>query len=457
MRFFPLLVISLLLVCGLSQAETKPLRGATLSYIGPVSQANSQQLLVPASTLKIVTATAAMKILGADFRFNTQLSIKLSEQGLDLHLHMSGDPSLSSKDLNALLTRAFSRYGKKIHSITIDDGVFSGHNRSRGQVWNDIGICFASPVSALNIDGNCINGNLKPGKIGQLSDLHISDPSLLNMDNQIMTVAADTADCEQRLVVKDHNHYQLSGCIPKNAKMMPLRFSITDEHRYFSLKLGRVLAQLGAKYSGQIQYRSRLAPFPTVFTHQSVPLIDLLKFMLVESDNLTADSIFKSLAAAQGRKASYAVASKIVLAQLTALGLDVSQVVMRDGSGLSRENLISAELLYQLLQRWQTDPQLQVLPSILAIAGENGTLKYRRSVTKSPLKHHIHAKSGYVTGVMNLVGFIEKQGHLSPFVFMSNGVALNEQQRQAVKERRVVHPILVYERDWLEKQWQALN
>ncbi|MGY5453297.1 D-alanyl-D-alanine carboxypeptidase/D-alanyl-D-alanine endopeptidase [Agarivorans sp. MS3-6] len=452
-----LLFITLSVYSPFSQAALSSPRGAVVSFIGPTGTQNSQLLLTPASTLKLVTATAALKQLGADYRYRTQLSVKPNPQGLHLRLHMRGDPSFSSKDLKSLIAQATQVYGKKIASIDIESGAFSGHHRSQGQVWNDIGICFASPVSALNIDQNCVNGNLKPGKLGQLSKLHISDPSLLRIDNQIVTVSPEHTDCEQSLVVGDNNHYHLKGCVRADAKMMPLRFSISDEQQYFTTKLRRVLSQLGLTYRGEFNFQNRLSMFDSRYTHQSAPLIKLLEYMLVESDNLTADSLFKTLAFEQQRTASYKVAGELVKQQLDALGLDVTQLVIRDGSGLSRENLVSAEMLYQLLQLWQQDAALAPLINKLPIAGVSGTLKYRRSVTRKPLKQHIYAKSGYVNGVINLAGFIEKQGKLTPFVLMSNGVSLTAEQAKTVKMRQTLHPMLAYERAWLETQLEAIK
>ncbi|GAB1620376.1 serine-type D-Ala-D-Ala carboxypeptidase [Agarivorans albus] len=431
--------------------------GALISFVSPDSSQHADLLLTPASTLKVVTATVALKQLGKDYRYTTKLSIKPSDKGMHLRLHMRGDPSFTSQDLVTLLNKAKTRFGSKVASIQVDDSEFTGHNRSQGQVWNDIGICFAAPASSLNIDNNCINGNLKPGKVGQLSRLHISDSSLLNIDNQIITVSQNHPDCEQNLRVGDHNQYSLQGCIKADSGMMPLRFSINDEQRYFSTKLKRSLARAGLSFKGNISYQQQLSPYSESVNHLSTPLLELLEYMLVESDNLTADSVFKTLAREQQRAGTYQQASKVVVEQLSALGLDLSRAQIRDGSGLSRENLISANLLYQVMQLWQSDPQLQALINRLPIAGQTGTLKYRRSLTRAPLKAQVLAKSGYVNGVVNLVGFIEKGDQLRPFVLMANGVSLNEQEATAVKKRQTLHPILRYEKEWLEQQWQAFN
>lgn len=456
--FWRAVVVFLLSYSSTVMADNLIERGTIVSYIGPSGSHNPSLLLTPASTMKVLTATAALKTLGADFRFQTVLSVKRGSSGLRLRLHMSGDPSLSSDHLASLLT-ALKRDVKHttINSIEVIDDAFTGHTRSRGQVWNDIGVCFAAPVSALSIDGNCIYGNLKPGRVGQVSNLHISDGQLLKIDNQIITVAPDTADCQQNLRVGEHNRYHLSGCMSANASMMPLRFSINDERAYFSLKLKRSLRAQGFKLRGEPQFKASSEAYSKQYVHRSDALIELLTTMLVESDNLYADSIFKTLAISARRPATYQVASEVLLAQLKQSGINTELLQVRDGSGLSRENLVSAKTLYQILQLWQRDPQLHPLIGRLAIAGESGTLRYRRSLTKSPLKGHIHAKSGYVNGVVNLVGFIEKDGQFSPFVLLTNGVVLSNEEQQALRKRQIIHPVLAFERDWLEQQWQLIE
>lgn len=456
MQLFWRAVMLFLLSCSSAVlADSLSERGTIVSYIGPAGSYNPSLLLTPASTMKVLTATAAIKSLGADFRFQTVLSVKPGANGLHLRLQMAGDPSFSSEDLGALVS-ALKRDVTQttVRSIEVIDDVFTGHSRSRGQVWNDIGVCFAAPVSALSIDGNCIYGNLKPGRVGQLSSLHVSDSQLLAIDNQIVTVAADTADCQQNLQVGEHNRYRLTGCMPANASMMPLRFSINDERAHFALKLKRSLRAQGFKLNAEPQFKSGLEAYSQSYIHRSDALIELLATMLVESDNLYADSIFKTLAIAAQRPATYQVASEVLLAQLKQLGIDVARLQIRDGSGLSRENLVSAKVLYQVLQLWQQDPQLQPLISRLAVAGQSGTLRYRHSLTNSPLKGHIHAKSGYVNGVVNLVGFIEKDEQFTPFVLLTNGVVLTAEEQQALSKRQIIHPALSYERDWLEQQWQ---
>ncbi|WP_188407259.1 D-alanyl-D-alanine carboxypeptidase/D-alanyl-D-alanine endopeptidase [Agarivorans gilvus] len=459
MRWFWRAVVLLLLsLASTVKADGLSERGTIVSYIGPSGSYNSSLLLTPASTMKVLTATAAIKSLGADFRFQTVLSVKRGSKGLHLRLQMNGDPSFSSEDLSALL--AALRHDMKqttVRSIEVIDSAFTGHSRSRGQVWNDIGVCFAAPVTALSIDGNCVYGNLKPGRVGQLSSLHVSDSQLLAIDNQIVTVAADTADCQQNLLVGEHNRYRLTGCMPANASMMPLRFSINDERAYFALKLKRSLRAQGFKLNAEPQFTSGLEAYSQSYIHRSAALIELLTTMLVESDNLYADSIFKTLAIAAQRPANYEVASEVLIGQLEQLGIDVTRLQIRDGSGLSRENLVSAKALYQVLQLWQQDPQLQPLISRLAIAGQSGTLRYRHSLTKTPLKGHIHAKSGYVNGVVNLVGYIEKDGQYSPFVLLTNGVVLTAEEQLALRKRQIIHPVLSFERDWLEQQWQLIK
>ncbi|WP_084429301.1 D-alanyl-D-alanine carboxypeptidase/D-alanyl-D-alanine endopeptidase [Aliagarivorans marinus] len=444
------LLLSLFILSPVFAAEPVPepvVEQALIAYIGPSGSQHSQLLMTPASTLKLLTATAATKVLGSDFRFTTQLSY----QNQQVHLHMSGDPSFSSEALGSLLRQYRDSSGKQIKRFLIETGRYQGHTRARGQLWNDMGMCFASPVSSLTIDGNCIDGSVTPAAVGQPARLKSGDAGVVNLVGEVMTVASEQRDCEVNLHIEPDNRYRLSGCRNVDKGVLPLRFSINDERAYFVTKLQRQLRALGMSV-GSVEFVDSLPVLTHTVTHHSEPLPVLLEEVLQDSNNLYADALFRQLANQQGRTSTYTAAADVMKTSLAELGLPTERLVIRDGSGLSRENLVSADFLVALLQTWQHDSELQPLIALLPVSGESGTLKYRRSVRYEPLKSAIYAKSGYVDGVINLAGFIKVGDHMLPFAHLSNGVALSRELRDDVRARRVVHPILQQERRWLEKQ-----
>jgi D-alanyl-D-alanine carboxypeptidase/D-alanyl-D-alanine-endopeptidase (penicillin-binding protein 4) len=392
---------------------------------------NTDFLANPASIMKLITATVATKVLGSEFTFQTTLTfdpnaLRGHTLNAPLYLTLRGDPTFERDDLNQLLVQLKSQGVRTVNDLLVDTSSYVGHQWSLGQVWNDHGICFAAPVSAAIINQNCVLGNIKPSKVNQLAHLHLSANSPLIVDNLVVTLADDQAgECEVLLHANSNNHYQLTGCIGQSQRQLPLAFSVNDPNQFFGDVLEQELTRAGISMVGHIRFQSTSTPIGVTLTHSSKPLNTLIKTMLWESDNLIADSLFKQAGLKAGYgEGSYRSGEKATREVLDNLGIPTAALVLRDGSGLSRENLIYADTLYQVLQRWQRDTELQWLITALPVAGESGTLKYRKSVRYSPLKSAVLGKSGSMTGVINLAGYIKRGQTLEPFVILANHVVM---------------------------------
>lgn len=408
---------------------------------------NNQYLANPASLMKILTATLASEVLGSDFRFQTQLSFsanKVRDGHLKqpLQLKLEGDPSFTQKNLHQLLLELRKQGVTQLDSVQIDASRYQGHAWGLGQVWNDHGICFAAPTGAAMINRNCVFANLKPGKLNESTRFYMTPDSPLTIDNQVLTLAPKKAkNCQILLKVLGANNYRLSGCMAQDSERLPLGFSGNDANAFFTHILSQELALIGFGKAVKI----RFVESPNVFlpvdkstnpavklSHYSPPLTELVARMLQKSDNLIADSLFKASGYQYGLSQSdtqnqdaYKAGEMALKALLNRYQLDSRRLVIRDGSGLSRENLLYGDTLYQVLQLWLTQPQLTWLIKALPVGAESGTLKNRESLKDSALKGRVLAKSGSMQGVVNLAGFVQvkdnKKGlKLRPFVFMVN-------------------------------------
>ncbi len=421
---------------------------------------NDQYLANPASLMKILTATLASEVLGPDFRFQTQLSfsakkVKNGHLIQPLKLTLEGDPSFTQKDLHQLLLNLRKKGVTQLDSVQIDASRYQGHAWSLGQVWNDHGICFAAPTGAAMINRNCVFANLKAGKLNESARFYMTPNSPLSIDNQVLTLAPENAkNCNILLTILGANKYRLSGCMSQDSRRLPLGFSGNDANAFFAHILSQELALLGFGQAVKISFVE--LPFkPSAVdketnqtvkvTHSSAPLTELVARMLQKSDNLIADSLFKASGyqywLKSSEKASFQDAYKAgeiaIKAVLNLHQIEVQSLVIRDGSGLSRENLIYAKTLYQVLGLWLTQPQYAWLIKSLPIGAETGTLKNRESLKDLALKGRILAKSGSMQGVVNLAGFVQVQDEekglqLRPFVFMVNQFA----KSKAVKPAR---------------------
>ncbi|CAE6915785.1 serine-type D-Ala-D-Ala carboxypeptidase [Vibrio sp. B1FLJ16] len=373
----------------------------------------TEQLFPPASTLKIVTALAAKLELGDDFRFRTTLETSAS----DAVINFVGDPTLQTEDLKKLLSLAKKNGLSKIEGdLWLDNSVFTGYNRAVGWPWDILGVCYSAPASAITLNKNCVQASIYTQKNGG-TRVFVPEHQPIQVKNSVETVSKSiqkSRHCDLGLLSNPDNHYELQGCLIEREKPLPLNFAVQDTERYTTRILATLLSELNIQVKGKVRVGS--APqkqLKLVAQHQSKPLPDLLDKMLKESDNLIADTLTKTLGAKffvqPGSFSNGTEAIKQIIFAKT--GVDIRQARLEDGSGLSRNNRISAAKMAELLRYiWKNDKTLNLITN-MPKSGESGTLQYRQSMRSAPIKGQLIAKSGSLYGTHNMAGYgLDKQG-----------------------------------------------
>jgi len=417
-------------------------QGTQLSYL--VVDAKTQQTLAqyqhdtlrtPASMQKLLTATAATLHLGADFRYHTNMigsmdKLKNKAYEGDLRINFVGDPTFKRVDMKRLLAD-IKRLGiKRINGdIVVNNAHFSGYQWSNGQAWNDLGVCYTAPSNAIVINKNCVQGNLSVKKTdGQKARLFIPTYEPISVTSDVNVVSKQRREalfCDLELKRYSHNRYHLWGCMVPRTGAFPLSFSVNDPFHYVASIIDSELASMGVTLTGNVRLESTPydgADNKVLASYQSPQLDELIRVMMKESDNLIADSLFKTIGASYFKQpGSFRNGGQAVHRILLAQGVDLKNAYLADGSGLSRHNLMSAEIFMSVLQFvYQQEAQLGLL-SHLAIAGIDGTLKYHRGVRGKQFKGKIMAKTGSMKGVVNLLGVVKTHQGDRLFVLMLNG------------------------------------
>jgi D-alanyl-D-alanine carboxypeptidase/D-alanyl-D-alanine-endopeptidase (penicillin-binding protein 4) len=150
---------------------------------------------------------------------------------------------------------------------------------------------------------------------------------------------------------------------------------------------------------------------------KSPPLKDIVTSMLRSSDNLTAELLVKELGVHASKQGTTAVGAAAVLAKLKELGVPVDQVVLDDGSGLSRENRDTCATLAAVLDL-RVRPGLATLLSGLPVSGQSGTLVDQ--FVGTPLDGKVTAKTGSLDGVSGFAGIVSLSLPVA-FAFLDNG------------------------------------
>lgn len=409
--------------------------------------------LPPASTLKLFTATAAELVLGADYRFETRLWQRGQQNGGrwqgDWLLEFSGAPDLNRQQLAELLGVLRSRNIREIKGdLLLDISHFTGYDRALGWPWNNLGVCYSAPAAALTLEGNCIAASLNNQGSGKAARFFVPAHQPIEVTSEVKVLHRDRIEeqlCTLEARVGPGNRYHLSGCISDRRDVLPLKFAINDPVAHGKALVRQELSRLGIVLRGEIRTGTREAGgWQQALNVQSAPLQTLLTEMLQDSDNLIADLVLKNLGTIDGSAGSFARGVRVLKTEIgQQTGIDLSLAKLTDGSGLSRDNLVQARQLAGLLQWLARHPQMTTYQA-LPITGESGTLKYRRSTRKEPLKGAIQAKSGTVNGSRNLAGYIDTaSGQRYVFVLMLSGISLPERMPRPT-------PVTVFEKTLLE-------
>ncbi|WP_299018871.1 serine-type D-Ala-D-Ala carboxypeptidase [uncultured Photobacterium sp.] len=383
---------------------TDPTTGTTLTT------QRENQLQAPASTQKLITALAARLYLGKNFRFHTELE----QDKNNFILHFSGDPSLSRQQLVALLKK-IKKVRKTISGdIILNGAIFSGYERAPGWPWDVLGVCYSAPSSSISLEHNCVQGALYSNKTaGQLTRVHIPPHQPIEVSTHALTVTTEqqkARHCELELYAEDTNHYLLSGCLEQQKRPLPLNFAVQNTFKFTEAVIRRELKRAGIRFTGNI-VRSDTARGKRIARHSSAPLSELLDTMIKDSDNLIADNLAKTLGnryfSQPGTFNNGVAAIKAILKEKA--GIDLHQAVLVDGSGLSRNNRLTASQMMEVITYiYHHDKQLGLLTT-LPVSGQSGTLRYRQSIRHQPLIGQIAAKSGSLFGTHNLAGVLTTQ------------------------------------------------
>lgn len=402
-----------------------------------IFEQNAETLMLPASTMKLLTAVAATSTLGQGFQFKTQIYSQLPmREGViagDVYLQFSGDPTLTIQDLRALFNQLSKQGVRQIKGNLYLVGQANEQVKAPGWVWDDLGICYAAPVSSFVLNRNCIYAQLKPKLATNDSQLTLASYLPVNINNTAIFDKTELNEfCELALERSAGNQFSLSGCY-SGSQPVKLAIALTDPRLFAKDMVTQLINASKIRFDGEIEItHHRPTQADIIASHVSQKLPDLLNTMLVKSDNLIADSLLKQLGERRYQlPGNFTNGSRAMIDILSRQGVDLRHAQIVDGSGLSRYNLLTATQISQVLSMIYNDERFQFLIESLPVAGVSGTLKYKQYFNKPPLREHIQAKTGSMQGVDNLAGFINlDNGDDIVFVIIENGQSTVEKKQQ---------------------------
>lgn len=395
---------------------------------------NANHFFAPASVQKLFTVSSALINLKPSYRFPTRLLTdgKISQGVLDgdLIFQFNGDPSLTEDTLVSFVRKLHAMGVTRINgNIIIDDTAFNHIPYPAGWIWDDLSFDFAAPLNTVIIDRNQFGLSFVPApRAGEKSTLvpHMP-PGSATFINQTITTNYPKRNCPTTIYSNEQNQYLIRGCLARDQGTQHRSLAIRNLEMFTRGLIFELLSQNNISFTPHVYYAKTPTNSTILEQHFSAPLSKLIVHLLKVSDNLYADALLKKMGEhyshAQGTWQNGLAAIRPVLAN--DVGINLSHVQLNDGSGLSRYNMVTPSSIGQLLNYIYHNPMLnKTLIPALPIAGVNGTLAGR--MPNMAKGERLHAKTGSMTGVSTLAGFIKTKHHgVLSFVIMINNVPRN--------------------------------
>lgn len=401
--------------------------GATAQTI---VELNATKKMIPASITKIATASAFLDAVPPGTKLKTRLMSEAAiKQGVlkgDIYLKGAGDPGFVSENM-WFLVNSFLRSGVKVieGDIVIDDSLFDSQRYDQSRQKERVDRAYDAPVGAMSFNWNSVNIFVRPGdKVGDPVRVFI-DPEndYIKLENRATTVAgAGNGLMADRIDIAKGDIIRVSGKLGLRSPEVVVFKNITSPDLWAGTQLKFFMQQRGLQVKGKI--RSGKTPSGAVVLGESeskpteLMVADMNKF----SNNYVAEMLTKLMASMSGKEnASLADGMKLIEEHLKNVGVPDKEFELYNPSGLTRDNLMSANAVWILLKHLRNDFRVQPeFLSSLPIAGIDGTL--RRRMKNGPAERGVRAKTGFLTGKISLAGYAGREdGQVMTFAFIYNG------------------------------------
>ena len=409
---------------------------------------NESLLLHPASNMKLLTSAASLIFLGTNYSFETSLfhTGVISDDTLYGDVYVKGglDPDFTTNEIDSLvqivkMLNVKHITGNLYADISLKDSLYWGN----GWMWDDDPDPSAPYLSALNINKNSIEVFVEGSKIDSPAVVSIiPQTEYVKVFNSAKTVSS-TQDNDFKVTrdwVNRTNNIFINGKVKagtiSDSSDNTEQINILHPEKYFLSLLKEHLQNSGVLPAGDIQIKK--LPVNSVFlTTIERPLDSVLINMNKESDNLSAEMLLYALALNDsGAPAIAENGIEAIYNLVDSLGLNPDDYTFADGSGVSRYNLVSAELITELLKYMFNSQKnlFDIFYESLPVAGIDGTLEKRMTGTKA--ENNVHAKTGTLAGVSNLSGYVTAQnGHLLTFSILIQNFLDETKKARAIQDK----------------------
>ena len=379
----------------------------------------------PASTLKLLTSFASYETLGNDYKFSTKL-YKTDKN--ELYIKLGADPFLTSKDLLALMKIAKAKNIVEPKTIYIDNTIFDSVEWGEGWQWDDdLNPCMPR-FSAYNIDGNLINIEVtSQGK--NIAPSIVTKPyypvTFMNMVNPQSNINNVKLSRNNNI---SPNIINVTGTI---STKQTLNIPVNNIQLYFNLRLEDAIRSAKIGYYSPF-YIAKLPEKVYLAGEITHDINQIMSSVLKDSNNLSAESLYKVAGSVYANDTgSTENSSRMLYQYLSELNLNISEIKVVDGSGVSKNNIMTSDFMTNFLLKLANDENFGSLKEFMAVPGE-GTLKNRMLY----FKDNLIAKTGTLSDTSAIAGFIKtRKGKLYAFDIMIQGARTSDADKKNIEEQ----------------------
>jgi D-alanyl-D-alanine carboxypeptidase/D-alanyl-D-alanine-endopeptidase (penicillin-binding protein 4) len=378
------------------------------STAAPRLSHQAQTPVNPASLMKLVTTSAALDSLGAAFTWRTSVyvdgPIKDGVLQGSVYIKGSGDPQFVVERLWLLMRRLQGLGIQKIQGdLVLDRSAFDMAQRDEASFDGEPLRPYNAAPDALLVNFKSLLVHFSPDRAANVAHVHLEPPmSGVQFPATVTLSNGDCADYRSSLKADwtQPTRILFSGSFPASCgdTIWPIAYSASGQ--FLNRALLGMWQQVGGQMGGQV--REGLVPsgLKPVFEVESAPLSDVIRSINKYSNNVMAQQVFLTLSQQQSGVGSFAASGKVVQ-QWWRERVGGEPPVLDNGSGLSRDERISASGLAQLLQTMWRSPNMSELMSSLPVTGTDGTLK------RSKAQAVAHLKTGSLRDVAGIAGYVD--------------------------------------------------
>ncbi len=427
-----------------------------------LAEVSKDKVMIPASTMKLVTTFVGHQILGENFTFETRISYdgELDAEGNlrgNIYIEGSGDPTLGSdripgsQSASVLITKIADDiylHGIKCieGNIIADQSVFDSSPISSSWQWNDLGNYYASGAWGLNFNENTYSIFYeRSGPIGSLTKISHSEPVIpgLKLDNYVTVDSANSVDNAYIFGGPHVYNKRVEGTIPQGKTIYKVKGALPDPPNFFASTLLKELRkrEMGCHmYSSLSKIDDKKKLRKWISSYRSPSLKNIVRVANELSINIYAESILKTLGHMIGKKGSDLEGIAAIEEYLVSRSIDVTALHMEDGSGLSARNLMSPEFLTDFLYRFLRGKNENYIKELMPAVGVSGTVKNLLSQSKA--KGNMWVKSGSMDKILNYAGYCKTaSGRLVAFSVFLNGSTAKKMKDNKTELEKILDAI----------------